>query len=184
MSVPNTSHINKDFESLPTQEKTMGQETRQELANRSAGIVVVRYDEDAREYLVLMLRAYNYWDFPKGKIEVGERVIDAAIRETKEESGIDELVFSWGRSHTQTPAYGPGKKVAYYFLAQTNQKNVVMQINEELGKAEHDEYRWMSFVQAYPLVVPRIKEVLDWAKDKISTVAEKKAKKRINTCQI
>ena len=46
----------------------------------SAGITVMRRENDAWQYL--LLRAYRYWDFPKGKCEKGEQPLAAALRET------------------------------------------------------------------------------------------------------
>jgi len=162
---------NQSFKNLKTQDKKDLQgHTKEEISNRSAGIVIVRKDLVHQQLLVLMMRAYNYWDFPKGKIEVGERVIEAALRETREEAGISQLNFTWGHGHTQTLPYGLIKKVSYYFLAQTQQSEVCMQINPELGRPEHDEYRWVTFEEGYALAVPRIKEVLMWAEQKICDI--------------
>ncbi len=169
--VNKTKTINQSFKNLQTQDKKDREgHTVQEISNRSAGIVVVRKNEEADKLLVLMMRAYNYWDFPKGKIELGERVIEAAIRETQEESGISKLKFTWGQAHAQTLPYGIVKKVSYYFLAETEEKDIVMQINPELGRAEHEEYKWLTFDEARKIAVPRIKEILDWAELKIKTL--------------
>jgi len=38
-------------------------------------------------------KAYMLWNFPAGRVDVGESIEEAAIRETKEESGFDvELI--------------------------------------------------------------------------------------------
>ncbi len=49
----------------------------------SAGAVVVRQQDG--NWLFLMLRVYNYWDFPKGLVEPGEDPLEAACREAEEE---------------------------------------------------------------------------------------------------
>ncbi len=51
----------------------------------SAGVVVVRQFDDG--WRVLLLRAYNYWDFPKGIVEPGEDPLTTARREVREETG-------------------------------------------------------------------------------------------------
>ncbi|MCA9556755.1 MAG: NUDIX domain-containing protein, partial [Myxococcales bacterium] len=45
----------------------------------SSGVVVVHWNADRYDYL--LLRAYNYWDFPKGVVEVAESPLQAAVRE-------------------------------------------------------------------------------------------------------
>src|SRR5262245_49077319 len=55
-------------------------------SRRAAGAVVFRRTE--RGVRLLVLRAYKNWDFPKGLIEPGESELDAARRETAEETGL------------------------------------------------------------------------------------------------
>jgi 8-oxo-dGTP pyrophosphatase MutT (NUDIX family) len=66
----------------------------------SAGVVVVRNVNGS--WLFLMLRAYRNWDFPKGLVEAGEKPLEAAIREVREETLIDELQFTWGEVYRET----------------------------------------------------------------------------------
>lgn len=42
----------------------------------SAGVIIVRRYDD--EWRYLLLRVYNYWDFPKGEVEPGEDPLAAA----------------------------------------------------------------------------------------------------------
>ena len=51
---------------------------------------IVENDKD--EILLLKARDKNYWMFPGGQVETGENLIDAVIRETKEESNMDITV--------------------------------------------------------------------------------------------
>jgi 8-oxo-dGTP pyrophosphatase MutT (NUDIX family) len=126
----------------------------------SAGVVVVRRRGD--DWLYLLLRAFNHWDFPKGMVEPGEEPLAAAIREVEEESTIADLDFAWGEDSTQTGPYSGGK-VARYYLASTQTSDVALPINPLIGRAEHSEYRWAGFDEALDLVSPRVKPVLRWA---------------------
>jgi len=110
-----------------------------------------------------MLRAYRNWDFPKGISEEGEQPLDTAIREVAEETSIADLQFDWGDRHKETGPYNRGK-VARYYLARTNQESVEMGISPELGRPEHHEYRWVSFDQAFDLSAPRVRLVVQWAR--------------------
>jgi ADP-ribose pyrophosphatase YjhB (NUDIX family) len=53
-----------------------------------AGVVI---KQDGKYLLVQekQPRAYGLWNWPAGKVDVGESIEQAAIRETKEESGYD-----------------------------------------------------------------------------------------------
>ena len=132
---------------------------------QSAGVIVVRFNEGVP--LVLLMRAYNFWDFPKGGIEENENKLEAAIREVKEESGISDLSFDWGKLYYETEPFGKNKKVVFYFIAKTKTEDVVMGISPVLNRPEHDEYRWVSFDDARKLTVGRINKALDWAQDRI-----------------
>lgn len=139
---------------------------------QSAGIVIIRYEDDKPK--VLFMRSYSYWDFPKGGVEENENKFEAAIREVNEEAGITDLNFKWGRTFHETEAYGKNHKTVSYFIAETKQKDVVMGINPIMGKAEHEEYQWLTFSQARSLAVERITKVLDWAENRIEKVYSKK----------
>jgi bis(5'-nucleosidyl)-tetraphosphatase len=126
----------------------------------SAGVVVLRQSPEG--WRLLLLRAFNHWDFPKGMVEVGEEPLAAAIREVQEESLIDDLEFAWGETSIQTGPYSRGK-VARYFIARTNTVDVTLPVNPELGRPEHSEFRWVGFDEAMQLVSPRVRPVLNWA---------------------
>ena len=132
----------------------------------SCGAVIVRETEDG--WVTLMLRAYHNWDFSKGICEAGESPMDAAIREIGEETGITDLEFAWGDRYIDTGPYNRGK-TARYFLAKTSLESVEMGIAPELGRPEHHEYRWMNFDEAYDLSAPRVRLVVQWARQIIGT---------------
>lgn len=132
---------------------------------QSAGVVVVRFENDKPYFL--LLRAYDFWDFPKGKIEDNESKIQAAIREVNEESGISDLKFNWGRAYYETETFGRNNKVVYYFVASTKVKEIYMESNPVTGLTEHQEYRWVSYDEAMVLTKYRIQKVIQWAVNRI-----------------
>ncbi len=132
----------------------------------SCGAVLVRRDKAG--WQTLMLRAYRNWDFPKGLCESGETPKQAAMREVGEETGITDLSFDWGDRFTETGPYNRGK-FARYFLARTEQEQVEMGISEELGRPEHHEFRWLDFDSAYDIASPRVRLVVQWARQVIGT---------------
>lgn len=128
----------------------------------SAGVVVVRKNDLGFKYL--LLRAFSHWDFPKGVVEAGEQALDGAKREVAEETTITHLDFKWGYEFRETGPYGQGK-VARYYIAETDQNEVDLPINPQIGKAEHEEFRWVSYDEAVSLVSPRVRSVLEWSQN-------------------
>lgn len=127
----------------------------------SAGIVPVRLTPQG--WRLLVLRAYRNWDFPKGRVESGEDPFDTAKRETAEETGISDLEFAFGEDCRETLPYA-ASKIARYFIAATHQEIVTLPISAELGRPEHDEWRWVSFEEAEELLPPRLAVILEWAR--------------------
>ncbi len=126
----------------------------------SAGVVVVR--DTAEGWRYLLLRAFTHWDFPKGMVEAGEEPLSAAIREVKEETLIEDLDFAWGQEYVETGPYSRGK-VARYYLARTSTLEVTLPVIEELGRPEHNEFRWVDEIDALKLVSARVEPIVKWA---------------------
>ncbi len=126
----------------------------------SAGVIVVRRHDDGYRYL--LLRAYNYWDFPKGLVETGEKPRASAVREVAEETTLTDLSFRWGEAYRETEPYARGK-VARYYVAESAQGDVSLPVNPELGYPEHHEFRWLDYRAARKLLAPRVQPILDWA---------------------
>jgi len=126
----------------------------------SAGAVIVRGSAPGIRFL--LLRAFNHWDFPKGMVEAGESPFEAALREIEEETTIANPDFAWGRDFVETGPYSRGK-VARYYLARSEEAEVDLPVNPELGRPEHSEFRWVSYEQALSLASPRLRPVVRWA---------------------
>ena len=132
-----------------------------QLKQRAAGAVIFRRSAQGVRFLVL--RAYANWDFPKGLVEPGESEFDAARREVAEETGLAEVDFPFGEAHRETPPYANGK-VARYYLAETDQAEISLPPSPELGRPEHHEWRWVTFDEAYDLGSPRVRSIVQWAR--------------------
>ena len=128
----------------------------------SAGVVVLNRSGGTCRFL--LLRAYSYWDFPKGLVERDEVPLAAAQREVEEEAGICTLDFCWGDVYRETEPYGRGK-VARYYVAETSETRVVLRVSPELGRPEHHEARWVLLEQALTLLAPRVHPIVKWAAD-------------------
>ena len=132
----------------------------------SCGVVVARKTDDG--WVTLMLRAFHHWDFPKGIRESSEDALQAALREVREETSIGDLSFEWGDRYFETGPYAKGK-VARYYVATTIQADVEMGLSAETGEPEHHEWRWVSFDEAYDLSAPRVRNIVQWARQIIGT---------------
>jgi bis(5'-nucleosidyl)-tetraphosphatase len=126
----------------------------------SSGVVVVSVLE--RKLRFLLLRAYRNWDFPKGLVELGELPIDAAIREVREETRLDDISFDWGMEFMETGPYNKGK-IARYYIARSKETHIELPINPELGTPEHHEARWVDYERALSMVTARLQPVVRWA---------------------
>jgi 8-oxo-dGTP pyrophosphatase MutT (NUDIX family) len=70
----------------------------------SAGGVVFRSGADGVARFLLIRDSYKNWGFPKGHLEPGEPPAEAARREVREETGLEDLVLR-----------GPIKVIDWYF---------------------------------------------------------------------
>ncbi len=131
----------------------------------SAGVVVVSLIE--RKLKFLLLRAYRNWDFPKGMVEVDEEPIDAALREVREETTLDDISFDWGLVYRDTGPYNRGK-ISRYYIARSKERVITLPVSPELGMPEHQEACWVSREQALTMVSPRLQPVVEWAYQVIS----------------
>src|SRR4051794_6125462 len=110
--------------------------------------------------------AFCNWGFFQGKIGGGGEALQAAIREVKEETLIESLQFRWGEVYRETAPYSH-KKVARYYVAQTTTEAVTLPVRPELGRAEHNEWRWVTFEQGLALCSPRLDPIIRWAAETI-----------------
>ncbi|AZN40961.1 NUDIX hydrolase [Paenibacillus albus] len=61
--------------------------------------------ENEQGHVLLVKTQHGGWVYPGGQVEVGENLMDALIREIKEESGIDVIVLSLIGVYSNTSMY-------------------------------------------------------------------------------
>jgi 8-oxo-dGTP pyrophosphatase MutT (NUDIX family) len=125
----------------------------------SSGLIVVRRDD--RRFRFLALRGFSNWDFLVAALEGEADPLQAAIDETREVTGISDLIFPWGEEFRDTLAIEDGQ-VSRYYVAQTNTEEVLLQLPAGPGSEEDYEYRWVTAEEAEEILPPRLAIVLDW----------------------
>ncbi|MBI3051595.1 NUDIX domain-containing protein [Candidatus Woesearchaeota archaeon] len=110
---------------------------------RSAGVVVFRKG-NVPKYLLLHYEA-GHWDFPKGHVEKAESDMDAAVRECREETGLEGLKFVEGFAERLNYFFSVNRKPVYkevvYFLAEAGSEKVVI-------SHEHIGFEWLDYAAA------------------------------------
>jgi 8-oxo-dGTP pyrophosphatase MutT (NUDIX family) len=113
----------------------------------SAGFIIFRRTKEGLLFLVLYHRG-AYWNFPKGKIEKEERSFEAALRETREETGLtsrDLRVIRDFKTREQFVFRRSGQKVfkvVIFYLAETRNPNV------RISDRSHQGYGWFPYREA------------------------------------
>lgn len=118
------------------------------IKESSAGIIPFHEENGQRRYLILLsnLAEKEFWELPKGHIEVGESSKTAAAREFEEETGI----FDW----EMLPKF---KRILRYFYRRRGQlvsKSVVYFLGEVKSNSvtisnESKDYAWVSLEEAH-----------------------------------
>ena len=149
---------------------------------KSAGAVVFYREPDGEiKYLLLQHRA-GHWAFPKGLIEKGEALVDAARREVKEESGFQN--FELTDSFKETERYFFKVKYDYqlsrgwrkgqnvlkfvtYFLARAESRDVKL-------SQEHTDFTWLNFEDALKMITyGGAKKILKKADEFLNRISKK-----------
>lgn len=123
-----------------------------------------------KDNLVLIIRNYkpersvDYWGFPKGHIEPGESETEAAIREVKEETGVEVKVIQKIADKEYSAGFNDNneeirKKVSYYVMEYISGE--VKPQEDELSEAA-----WISLEEAtQKLTFDNDKQILQKAKE-------------------
>ena len=107
------------------------------IIEKSAGAVVFHRGEKI-EYLLLLS---TYWGFPKGRIEKDEDERTAALREVREESGLEVTILEGFRQVDEYWYHHKGQRIqkfAVFFLAEASHR-------ESKISWEHEDMIWRPF---------------------------------------
>jgi bis(5'-nucleosidyl)-tetraphosphatase len=113
---------------------------------KSCGAVVYNVDDKNIEFLIIKHKSGEHWGFPKGHVEIGENEDETALREVKEETGLEvELIHGFAYRMKYSPKMGTIKEVVY-FIGLSKDKFVKCQESEIV------DYKWLVLKDAINLV--------------------------------
>ena len=104
---------------------------------RAAGALLRRAAADGDELALIHRIKYGDWTFPKGKLEPGEHVLEAAVREVAEETGV-RVVLGRRLSQARYDSNGRPKLVDYWAARPAPGASTTFVPN-----AEVDELEWV-----------------------------------------
>lgn len=100
------------------------------LYEKSCGAIVYRKFHGNTEILLIKHVNSGHWSFPKGHVEEGETEAETAIREVKEETGLDIMLDTTFRETVQYYPRKDTQKVVVYFLAKAKSYELIPQEEE------------------------------------------------------
>ena len=113
---------------------------------KSCGALVFRRFHGNTELLLIKHANGGHWSFPKGHVEAGETEADTALREIKEETGIDVIIDP---SFREVISYSPKKdtqKDVIYFIARAQNYDYTPQ-EEEIS-----QIKWVEINRAHTIL--------------------------------
>lgn len=115
-----------------------------DLVIRAAGVIVLRPGSRGPKVLLVHRPRHKDWSLPKGKLDKGEHVLAAAVRECDEETGIVPVLGPYvGRQ--RYPVMGRPKTVDYWVATAGTD-------NGFTADDEVDEIRWVTIDQSKRLL--------------------------------
>lgn len=115
---------------------------------KSCGAIVFRKFHGNTEVLLIKHVNGGHWSFPKGHVELQETETETAIREIKEETGIDVIIDSTFREVISYSPKKDTKKDVVYFLAKAKNFDVTPQ-HEEISQIKWAEINLASTFLTY-----------------------------------
>lgn len=113
------------------------------LYEKSCGAIVIYKQGDRCKILLVRNHNGRNYSFPKGHVELGETEEETAIREVKEETGLDITIIPSFREVADYCPFGKIRKRVVFFMAQTMSDKV--HIQEE----EIDSFIWVDLDEAH-----------------------------------
>jgi len=128
----------------------------------SCGIVILN---DRAELLLCHVTGQDHWDLPKGGAHAGESPLQAALRETREETGL--LIAAAGLLDLGRLDYRPKKDLHLFATLMPRFDPVTLRCDSHFSHhatgqrwPEMDGYGWFAFERIGRLCTPKMTAVL------------------------
>ncbi|MFU8793098.1 MAG: bis(5'-nucleosyl)-tetraphosphatase [Acholeplasmataceae bacterium] len=135
---------------------------------RSCGTVTYHLIDDFN-IVFLLIKQHNtyHWGFPKGHQEIKETDAMTALRETKEETGLDVSIYHHIKSYVTYHPKSNIEKTVIYYLAESQSQEVNIQIDKVI------DFKWATYDE--------VLSILTYENDKIlfRALYEKAIEKRV-----
>ncbi|MBP3255194.1 MAG: NUDIX domain-containing protein [Clostridia bacterium] len=105
---------------------------------KSCGCIIIKDNK----VLLVYEKNRNFWGFPKGHVEKGENEIQTALREVKEEVGLDVEINEKKRYVLNYIIRDEIDKTTVLFLATPKNEQIIMQ------ESEIENIKWCDFEEA------------------------------------
>ena len=123
----------------------------------SAGAVLYTIIDNEVNYLIL-LDFHNNWGFPKGHLEQDETLVQAALREIKEEVGVDAVLDTNFKEELIYTMPNGIEKHSIYYIGRFAEQTPIKQLEEV------QDIKILPYKQAYDLIsFDNMKDVLEIA---------------------
>ncbi len=133
------------------------------IEKKAGAVVYAKHDGDI--YFAFVHDVFGYWTLSKGSIEDGENEEQGAVREIKEEMGVDiKIKELLGRSEyiATHPENGKIRKQVVFFLGETQYGDLVL----EKGSGGLDDAKWFKMeevagLKMYDNMVPLLTKAVE-----------------------
>jgi tRNA nucleotidyltransferase (CCA-adding enzyme) len=123
------------------------------INDTSFGVVPFHNDDEGNVFFCIVHHSGSHWGFPKGHPEEGERELETALRELKEETGITEVKIVGDLKLSESYSFEENnvtynKTVTYFVGSTTNMNNNT----PENFKQEIPEIKWASYEETMSML--------------------------------
>lgn len=140
----------------------------------AAGGIITKYDKLNYQVLVLLVKSNkqqgSHWGFPKGHVESKENIIETAIREINEETGISVKLQDYKTfwKNTYEPYPYTIKTVTYFWFKQVNESEPLILQKKEIKTALWINIEEAKKILSYQSDIKILEQFLTYLKNRLA----------------